>query len=1359
MSSNTLVIKNFDLKLSSLIEASAGTGKTYTISYLVIRLLLGSGMHNNTAHKDGPLNLENILIVTFTEKATADLKARVREKIRYARLGFEKYLKDREHFDKTQYETQLVEIIEEFEDDNLKTLSGALQILKRAERSVDTASIYTIHSFCNKALNRIYAFETGEAFENEFVIDIGKYQKEAAQSMWRYLFYPESDRLKLIEDNYLESTDGYTLFNKYNSYLEKVVLPDKKQGFLGYNIINLPLKLKATSAVEALDELVAYVKIHDSLTSLGDIFKRRLCDQDSVNCIKNRLYALYNPKSGNGNGFAFKSSDKSLLSQKRGLLFLKLVNQAIDDIDNLDLTQVQEAVDAIVGNDFDEPYKYFVDGSRIRSLTSASVADSNLLAESCKYFYEFALECSELLNEFTNIVLLINLVTVICIRERVELLCKRDKVIYSNDVLTRLFYILNTKESGDALARLLRQRYRVAMIDEFQDTDPIQFNIFKKLYLNEEAQDNGAACYLIGDPKQSIYEFRGSDINSYLKARNLIEKLQQRAGGVGILTLDTNYRSDRTIIESVNAMFSSDIGKSDKNAFISDNIKYLKVGHVTKDSYLKDTDSLSLAQNGTTVSIIDTINKYKAAELRLMVARRAALDIVHLLSHGRIVKDGVECEIRPGDIAVLVSSGSENEYIAEELEKLNIPSVYYSDRQSVLKDASGEKPSEDAKNIIYLMQAMMEPTRRSTLNRLLGSRLLGLNGKEFDALRSDEHYEHEIELLNKCRLVWERDGFLSAFATWYLDGSHDCLRRRLSEHGGLRRISNLYQIAELIQGVHNSISGVMAQLRYFIDLIESQDSTLIADDSTFEKRLDTQRDQVKVLTIHKSKGLEFPIVIMPFLWFKAQKKEMADQRVIPYYDENEGAYVIGFNATASKNSRDLASGCENRRLLYVAVTRARYANYMYAVDTQHVRGYEQSPVNALLSGRSERKGSFEITNDNLHAFSSVSDSMHLHELTVKDGQVLHTGEREYTYRREIHDYDEFELGIFFPESIDRRFVFTSYSAITKNAMLAESYRAALLKNDENYVADEFTDEMADKDVSVILPSLAHSGLDVQQCFNNLNYPKGAVFGTIMHNIFEKTAFDRLDGGALAQAVADIVLKEGDSNAIKLKKSWLYGCPDEDYRFYAHNSLMAISTWFDRAIRQDLLCRTDKSYALCDLKEMDYIAEMQFLMPCSAFDIEDFNRLCQKEALRVFKDCPDKSFIEGMALQKQIIDGYLNGSLDLVLRFKIDNEYKYFVLDYKSNYLGSSLSDYRAQNIGRVMFNEHHRYDVQYLIYTVVLHRYLKLRLKDYDYDRHMGGVLYLFVRGMGHDNEHGVFHTKVDYDLVLQIEQLLYPKE
>ena len=129
------------------------------------------------------------------------------------------------------------------------------------------------------------------------------------------------------------------------------------------------------------------------------------------------------------------------------------------------------------------------------------------------------------------------------------------------------------------------------------------------------------------------------------------------------------------------------------------------------------------------------------------------------------------------------------------------------------------------------------------------------------------------------------------------------------------------------------------------------------------------------------------------------------------------------------------------------------------------------------------------------------------------------------------------------------------------------------------------------------------------------------------------------------------------------------------------------------------------------------------------------------------------------MQKQIIDGYLNGSLDLVLRFKIDNEYKYFVLDYKSNYLGSSLSDYRAQNIGRVMFNEHHRYDVQYLIYTVVLHRYLKLRLKDYDYDRHMGGVLYLFVRGMGHDNEHGVFHTKVDYDLVLQIEQLLYPKE
>lgn len=1373
--SNILEIKDFDLKTSSLIEASAGTGKTYTISYLVLRLLLGSGIKNHTAHLAGPISIDNILIVTFTEKATADLKFRVREKIRYARISISKYLENPSAFLKDNYERQLIDIIEEFEDtnDDNTVLKHAVHILKRAERDIDAAPIYTIHSFCNKALNRIYAFETGEAFESEFIIDISKYQEEAAYSVWRYLFYPKSKRQILIEDNWLYSIDGYTLFKDYNLYLEKVSLPSKDKGFLGYNLINLPKIIKdktftGKSAFDVLDFLVDYVVKNDFKEQIYTIFDDIFNDGTGTNI----LDYVYQKNAIGNNGSALNYSERCFLNSKAKPLIEHLA-LVYEDKSNLSLETLKLYITKLPDLEPGKEHKRFFNGSLIRNLQSKNIKDPVNFTKACDLLNEFVDRVSDILSEITHISDLINLVVVMCIRERVSLLCAKDKVIYSNDVLTKLDEVLNGSQGGDHLAKLLRDRYKVAMIDEFQDTDPVQFSIFKKLYLTKESIKSSSVVYLIGDPKQSIYEFRGSDINSYLKAKTIISTLTQNSSN--IKTLNTNYRSTPALIKSVNDIFLDNIRQKDAqvskvNTFIVDNITYEKVNFVNKPVALVDRDDNDTCLDGTTItSIVDDSNK--ARKLKYDCARRASLDILHLLKHAYIKHaNGSYKKVKPSDIAVLVSSGSENEIIAKELLNINIPSVYYSDSESVLLNKDGDSPSADALNIIFLMQAMIEPTVRSYLNRLLGSRLLGFDTDEFVQAKSEESYEREIEILNECRSIWEKDGFLSAFSYYYLDKRHRCLNRRLQEIQGQRRISNLYQIAELIQKLHNKIIGVNAQLRYFLELINNKEGSLKLDDTTFEKRLDSEREQVKVLTIHKSKGLEFPIVIMPFIWVEAQRRDFGNARLIPYFDEKYQSYVIGFDEKKSKELRALSSNQERRRLLYVALTRAKFANYIYAVDTDNTRQYNISPINSILAGPISpeyQKSTTKTAIANLKNFTQKdSANIHLCEVVARsdDRSLLKDGECDIEPLLNDHEIEsDFALSLFDENTMDRRFVFTSYSGITLDASKCDDYKNYLeLKNDEAVGLQDEANEIAldlMQKSDVLNLDLLNFDLREQNngLFNSDNYPKGAIFGTIIHNIFEKTAFERVKcNGGLEQSVSDYLVREGDLKLKALKQKWLFAVNGVGQDDYLSNAIDALVTWFKGVCLQNLLVGCGKNYSLSDLKKGDYIPEMQFLMPCHDFDIVKFNSLCKKEALRVFKDLKDKSLIDEMFLNKSIIDGFLNGSLDLVLRFKEDDSYKYYVLDYKSNYLGPMLDDYASMKIAQNMFSQSHRYDVQYLLYSVVLHRYLKLRVKDYDFNKHFGGVLYLFVRGMGHDDNHGVFYTKPDLKLIEELEALLY---
>lgn len=347
------------------------------------------------------------------------------------------------------------------------------------------------------------------------------------------------------------------------------------------------------------------------------------------------------------------------------------------------------------------------------------------------------------------------------------------------------------------------------MIDEFQDTDPVQFAIFSKLYLNQDAIDESSHCYLIGDPKQSIYAFRGTDINSYNKAKELI--LENKGN---VYTLNTNFRSCQKIIEGVNEIFEEyedpknqksaedssankeniesqnsadslpekkdhtayqyvehpfDYYKNSEEEHLDSKIQFERVNCSDKPNsvrfYFKDDSSkeIPICNYIREVSFADSQEKPKANDYYGEIAKFVSLDVKRCLLEGKIFENGEERDVKPSDITILVNDAKENSFIQDALKKQSIQSVYFSDRESVLNSEKNDKitASEEATNIIYLMEAMCDNTNSPKVNRLLGSSLLRLSSEKFlDSIKSDK-LDSEITLLRACRDSWEKYGFIT----------------------------------------------------------------------------------------------------------------------------------------------------------------------------------------------------------------------------------------------------------------------------------------------------------------------------------------------------------------------------------------------------------------------------------------------------------------------------------------------------------------------------------------------------------------------------------------------------------------------
>lgn len=1400
-----LNLAGFDLDKSSMIEASAGTGKTFTISNLVVRLLI-EGLKNGN-HTE-PLDIENILIVTFTNAAASDLRARVLQKIHESRISFDQIkngIKTIEDFESPFkdiaikcFEKYLENTIDAIDVDKLKdTASVFSRLLTRAERNIDRASISTIHSFCNRALNQIYSFEAGRAFNVNLTQDISLEQKEAKLAVWRSLFYNDNgfDRDLLL--NLLGFTDpeGDTLKNAVKA-IEKVRLIDPNECYYGFSVKSYyeeGVKKLQKTPDERLKYLLDTAKdlysdfendFFSKLESLKE-YKDQIISFADGNTVPGSLYELSPGGSFYSNPFNKGLPCKNFLN----LLVSTLNNDSADTINYITSFNSIDKIVALSEIGSDEHFFKVKKGGEFKD--SQKVRD---FEEIVKYLISASFE---VITEIELIKLELTTLVAINVILKTDELCERDNVISNDEVLRQLAVALNNnkdKSRGDVLSSLLRKRYPVAMIDEFQDTDPVQFAIFSKLYLNQDAIDESAHCYLIGDPKQSIYAFRGTDINSYNKAKELI------LGNKGnVYTLNTNYRSCQNIIKGVNEIFyeyekpktqeSSEgsfsniesqnseeslsekkvkidypyvkypfdyYNNSGKEGYLDSKIHFEPVNFSDKANsvrfYFKDDSSkeIPICNYIREVSFADSQEKPKANDYYGEIAKFVALDVKRCLLEGKIFENGEERDVKPSDITILVNDAKENSFIQEALKKQSIQSVYFSDKESVLNSEDKNYNiivTEEAANVIYLMEAMCDSTNSPKVNRLLGASLLRLSSEKFlDSIKSDK-LDSEITLLRVCRDSWEKYGFITAFSQYIYQ--HDLLCTILETDGGERSLSNYFQIAEIVQSVNSKVTGSNAQLLWFKELVLNNKGELSED--VTKKHLESEQSLVKVMTIHKSKGLEFPIVFTPYeSGFMALKSK--DSAVYYDPDSKQVCYALDrenkINGKTVKDLVEVAALQEQERLLYVALTRAKLANFITLPSCVSLeRKTYQSPLKKLISlvskddsADSKGKPSKRTTKKSKDKEVEIDTTK---DVVVADPQPtlkavenpelfkkLETVELDESIKVQNSISQDCSVSSLDKGAVDNSFTVTSYSAITSGAH--NDMFASSADEKETSVEDGDSDDSKDKDLI------------------NFNFAKGSTAGSFLHKLMEivlaKDDVDKADKDSLYNFVNSqlkydfyhLVSKPGD---------------DEDTK---NEKIVALSQWLYDILNANLLpkAKDGNQVKLSNLKALDCARELDYFLPCKDFKVRVLNGICHDFYESEVKAFEFTSIPELPDLKKSNFKGFMNGSLDLVAKFVTETGPKFYMIDYKSNYLGNSYSRYTQQKILKSIFES--RYDVQILFYSLALYRFLKTSLPNFSYENDFGGVMYLYLRGMNSFDARssGQFYVKPSEALIERLDKL-----
>jgi len=1152
------------LKGVTLIEASAGTGKTFTIAGIVLRLVL-----------ELRIPIEQILTVTYTVAATEELRDRVRKRLGNAlddlRMGQSeddvvvKYLKCGE-------------------------ISQAIRDLDLAVQNFDDARIFTIHAFCQRVL-RDYTFEGGLLFDSELLTDPTPLYEEAAQDFWRTQFYAGSALLPRLAVAHRQSPAHWI-----DLLWQTVNHPD---------LITIPRP-----------DLESAVKIGKQIeTKLTEVAKEWSKSRAAITQILSKDPNLS------------RAQDKNFSPEKVGQLLADLKAACID------FRQANPDALCAISR---------VSRSEIARCTKekTGIAPRHHFFDLCDEFHELTTRYfHQLDHEFIAFA-----------RQEMPRRKARLNVLTYDDLLTRLRDTLKSK-TGPTLLKALSTQYRAALIDEFQDTDSVQYEIFQQVFSAGQHY-----LFFVGDPKQAMFRFRGADVFTYLRAASQAARQ---------FTLGTNYRSEKLLLDAVNTLFSNV-----DRPFLITGIEYRSVS--PPEEFREDFSELveTTPDGPLRFRLLEDDQPYTQEEAESQIGRAVVADIARLEASGAQLG---KQPLKFGDMAVLVRSNAQAAELQNLLRKSGI--------KTVLKSEESVFETEQACEMLRLLEAVLDPRYDIFLRTALATSLFGLNAAGILELDSAEaKWQSWLEKFLLYRTKWEDSCFIALFRQVLVDQK---VRQRLIQYpGGERILTNFLHIAELL---HNAETDERLTPNALCGWLREQMHKVVRASDEHQLRLESDDDAVLLATVHKSKGLEYPIVFCPFLWKAGDLKNRKEKL---FHDPANGDRLTldlrKKRPDPDDNDRISGQECmaESLRALYVALTRAQNRCYVYAGQ---ISGFENSPL--------------------AHVLGSPLAASALRALARKAGGAI-----SVTTIDPVAD-QAFAIQPSRTPSVGQLSARPFSGTISGTQMIASFTGLTAGRSEE-------APEEPDRDsVEPVEPSV-----DVPGGRNNLaGFERGLRAGVFLHDLLEHLDFqntpEQIEQLVHLKLVTHGIKGNGLGEALCAQLRLLLKIP----------------------LQTDL--------TLGGISLANRLSEVEFSHPIASLQRGQLQNLFLQHGGLILP--PEYANSLGR-LQFRPVEGFMRGFIDLFFQFKD----RYYIIDWKSNWLGPQSRDYDQKGIQACMLQ--HYYFLQYHLYTVAADLYLSRRIADYQYDKHFGGIFYVFFRGLDPDTpSHGIFRDLPAASLIYALRQLL----
>lgn len=1322
-----------------LMEASAGTGKTFSIQTIYLRLILIEG-----------LSVQQILTVTFTKDATKELQDRLQKILRDALDYLEGTNPEVE--DRTR---QIVDLAVSSPD---MGIAKTRERLRLALLDFDMAAIYTIHGFCQRVLKR-FAFETRQGFDIEPANNADEEIEQLCKDWWRknlYNMHPdmadflaESGTFTLASITELARKliakpdallDGYESNSLTDVSLESVIQQKlqaaRTQLATTPSTNGLPpemaaavanIQQKAQHYADAMDnhtfgEALTHLQALATLNTEMDNPCTPLANELQTAC--NELKTIIKGKT---KGFTF-SQDGSLTHKDKDALLPAHTHNVAECVARF-IEQIAAMDDAACPCTKEKPTKAFQAAMALHAhfQQHTTLSPDDLVGEiktasggSLGLVDRISITAQSIIPSFGNLMESLRKTPVldaaVAIRQQYQETRAAARTASFND------YLVNLREAlkgNDTLVAILRKEFRAALIDEFQDTDPIQWGIFQSLF-----QDATIPCFLVGDPKQAIYRFRNGDVETYFKATQSVSAKYPLA---------TNYRSEKRLIDAVNQIF---MDRPERPTF-GDQITY----QLSQAPDTTGSQKPTLCVNGKPdnqpfkIMLIDKQNKprnlQQAAELTAQEIAALLLDPNTVIQKTSLDGKVVETPLEPKDIAVLVRKHNEGHAIAQALKERNIPSV---------RQGTGDVwQTDEGHNLWVMLEAILDPRNQNKVRAAVISTWGGItpiqiqqlnDGRTITAPYGDHDNlttEHFVAMFVTWNEIWQQRGYPAMFRAITRDLA---LKQRLlaqPDKQGQRRLANIAHLSELVErkiiADRKTPEAVLAWMRRQF----SKETADKSEDATL--RLETDDNAVKIMTIFTSKGLQFPIVFAPTLF-----QMDVSQRGNTYEYHDEGGNLLIVQKREGDPQKDTHKRREKQeieqeliRQMYVALTRAVHRTVVIALhngakDGRPRKGEPQKfkpigilgellglPLKATDEGSvvdlDQATGRFETLDATSCAITiSVADD-------VQDTCIIPTPEPDA-----IMDAPPVRPHI---DTTRGHGSFSSIVPHTTDAVRPQPVSAEIEAKD----ADGST-ALLDEPTLPIKPTGIFA------------FPSGAQTGTCWHELFEDLDFATAHD-AVIQSLVERKLATYGFLKHAARKEERINVTVEMVKNVLRTPLPE-PTCSDRA----------KRFSFADITSIDRKTEWAFNFSARP----NQNTTDLKAAIERYPQY--ESFVRALDTWDQPIPGgYLTGFVDLLFR----HDGRYFIADWKSNRRNGTQADFDQSGLLEEMSTHH--YWLQYLIYTVAVHQYLSRTLPGYSYAKHFGGIYYVFLRGVdgqeqnGHTN--GIYYDLPPLDLINDLSAIL----